>query len=106
MSGILVSQTIRQLAEKGAIQALAPLQPGQIQPSSIDLRLGARIWQLQVSFLPGARGVERKLGSLATGAWRLDRDEPLVLHRGGVYLAEIEEVLELPDDGAKVASPL
>jgi dCTP deaminase len=98
MSGILVSQTIRQLVEKGAIQALAPLQPGQIQPSSIDLRLGARIWQLQVSFLPGARGVERKLGSLATGAWRLDRDEPLVLHRGGVYLAEIEEVLELPDD--------
>ena len=43
------------------------LQPGQIQPSSIDLRLGARIWQLQVSFLPGARGVDRKLGRLATG---------------------------------------
>lgn len=95
-SGILVSQTLRQIIGEGAIQSLITVRPDQIQPSSLDLRLGARLWQLQCSFLPGASGVERKLGRLATAVHRLDRDEPIVLHRGGVYLAEIEEVLELP----------
>lgn len=96
MSGILVSQHLRQLAADGHLQSLAPLKPDQIQPSSLDLRLGARLWQLTCSFLPGARGVERKLGALATAAHSLDWVEPLVLHRGGVYLAEVEEVLALP----------
>jgi dCTP deaminase len=97
MSGILVSQTLRGLVEQGAVSALRPVQPEQIQPSSLDLRLGARVWQLQCSFLPGAEGIERKLGRLATTAYRTDRDDALVLHQGGVYLAEIEEVLELPE---------
>jgi dCTP deaminase len=95
--GILVSQTLRQLIADNAIQSLVPVRPDQIQPSSLDLRLGARLWQLQCSFLPGGLGVERKLGRLATAVHRLDRDEPTVLHRGGVYLAELEEVLELPE---------
>ncbi len=94
--GILVSQSLRQLLDEGAIQALLPVRPEQIQPSSLDLRVGARCWQLQCSFLPGGQGIERKLGRLATATHRLDRHEPLVLHRGGVYLVEIEEVLELP----------
>ncbi len=97
MNGILVSQTLRALLADGAIQALLPLRPDQVQPSSLDLRLGARVWQLQCSFLPGAEGIERKLGRLATTVQRTDRDDPLVLHRGGVYLAEIEEVLALPE---------
>ena len=95
--GIFVSQTIRELLDNQAIQALVPVRPTQIQPSSLDLRLGSRLWQLQCSFLPGPGGIERKLGRLATASHRLDRDEPLVLHRGGVYLAELEEVMELPE---------
>ena len=97
MNGILVSQTLRTLIEEGAIAALKPIRKRQIQPSSLDLRLGARVWQLQCSFLPGTAGIERKLGRLATASWRLDAEEPTVLHCGGVYLAEIEEVLELPE---------
>lgn len=95
--GILVSQTLRRMIADGNLRALVPFADGQIQPSSVDLRLGARVWQLQCSFLPGAQGIERKLGRLATAVHRLDRHDPIVLHRGGVYLAEIEEVLELPD---------
>ncbi len=97
MSGILVSQTLRQLVDDGAIQCLLPIREGQVQPSSLDLRLGPRLWQLQCSFLPGGEGIERKLGRLATAKHRLDRHEPIVLHCGGVYLAEVEEVLELPE---------
>jgi len=95
--GILIDSSLQQLLSDGAIQTLLPIRPGQVQPSSLDLRLGARLWQLQCSFLPGPQGIERKLGRLATATHRLDRHDPLVLHRGGVYLAEIEEVLELPD---------
>jgi dCTP deaminase len=95
---ILVSQSLRALVASGAIGAVAPVGEGQLQPSSLDLRLGARVWQLQCSFLPGAAGLSRKLGRLSTAEHRIDRDEPLVLHRGGVYLAELEEVLELPAD--------
>ena len=98
MAGILVHQTLHRFVSDGAIQALLPVRPEQIQPSSIDLRLGQRLWQLQCSFLPGAAGIERKLGRVATAVHRLDRDDPIVLHRGGVYLAEIEEVLELPPE--------
>ena len=105
MDGILVSQTLRAMVENGSISALKPFGERQLQPSSLDLRLGARIWQLQCSFLPGPAGVERKLGRLATALWRADRDEPLVLHRGGVYLAEIEEVLELPKEVWGRANP-
>ncbi len=98
MNGILVSQTLRALIADGSIAALKPIRPRQIQPSSLDLRLGARVWQLQCSFLPGTAGIERKLGRLATASWRLDTAQPTVLHCGGVYLAEVEEVLELPEE--------
>ncbi len=96
--GILVSQTLRDLIDRGSLQALVPVRDDQIQPSSLDLRLGANLWQLQCSFLPGETGIQRRLGQLATASYQLDRDHPIVLHRGGVYLAELEEVLELPAD--------
>jgi dCTP deaminase len=55
--------------------------------------------------LPGAEGIERKLGRLALGSHRTDRDDGLVMHRGGVYLAELEEVLDLPADVWGRANP-
>lgn len=97
-NGILVSQTLRDLIARGAIQALLPVRDDQVQPSSLDLRLGANLWQLQCSFLPGETGLQRRLGQLATAEHKLDRDHPTVLHRGGVYLAELEEAVELPAD--------
>ncbi len=105
MSGILVRQHLSALHAQGAIQALRPVLPSQLQPSSLDLRLGATVWQLQCSFLPGHQGVSRKLGRLATTSWTLDRDAPVVLHQGGVYLAEIEEILELPETVRGRANP-
>ena len=61
---------MRALIDRGALSALRPVRPGQIQPSSVDLRLGARAWPLLSSFLPGARGVERGTGEIAPGARR------------------------------------
>lgn len=105
MSGILVSQTLRELVDTRAIRALEPITDAQIQPSSLDLRLGEKLWQVQCSFLPGAEGVVRKLGRLATAEHALHRDTPTVLHVGGVYLVEIDEVLDLPEGVHGRANP-
>jgi dCTP deaminase len=103
--GILVSQDLRALVAEGGVRALYPLRPDQLQPSSLDLRLGARAWQLQCSFLPGVGGIAPKLGRLAIDEVKLHPEHPVVLREGGVYLAEVEEVLELPHDVWGRANP-
>ncbi len=105
MDGILVSQDLRALVQSGGIRALHPVRPAQLQPSSLDLRLGARLWMLQCSFLPGHAGLSRRLGRLALDEFKLDADRPFVLRSGAVYLAELEEVLELPADVWGRANP-
>jgi dCTP deaminase len=103
--GILVCQDVRDLIASGGVRALYPLRRDQVQPSSLDLRLGARIWQLQCSFLPGAGGIAAKLGRLAIDEQKLHAEHPTVLRAGGVYLAEVEEVLELPPEVQGRANP-
>ena len=52
-TGILPDQKLRELVASGHISAAAEILPGQIQPSSIDLRLGAMAYRVRASFLPG-----------------------------------------------------
>lgn len=103
--GILVAQDIRELIATGAIRALFPVRSDQVQPSSLDLRLGSKVWQLQCSFLPGAGGISAKLGRLAIDEQKLHAENPVVLRAGGVYLCEVEEVLALPPDVWGRANP-
>ena len=95
--GILPSQAIAALIERGAISSAVPIGAGQIQPASLDLRLGARAFRVRASFMPGP------------GSKTQDQIERFVLHTvdlgpgavlevGCVYVAEIEEVLALPPD--------
>ena len=51
--GILAQQDIRALAEAGAITATRPHDTDQIQPASLDLRLGTVAHRVRASFLPG-----------------------------------------------------
>ena len=103
--GIFVSQDLRRLVADGGIGADRPVTRAQIQPSSLDLRLGARIWQLQCSFIPGARGVRDHIRQVAWDERSLDEQTPLVLRQGVVYLAELEEWLELPPEVWGRANP-
>ena len=54
MTGVLPSQRLRQLIETGVIAATPPIDPAQIQPASLDLRLGATAYRVRASFLTGA----------------------------------------------------
>ena len=53
-TGILPSQEIKALLGEGRIRATRPISDDQIQPASIDLRLGATAYRVRASFLPGA----------------------------------------------------
>ena len=52
-NGILSVQHLQQAISDGIIAADQPIEDGQLQPASIDLRLGSEAWRVQASFLPG-----------------------------------------------------
>ena len=102
--GILPSQSIAALHEAGAILAARPLDGDQVQPASLDLRLGATVWRVRASFLPGlGRTVAERLANVAMH--RLDITDGAVLERGCVYLAELQEALALPPGVSARANP-
>ena len=104
--GVLPSQEIEKLIRAGRIHAAdaAPIALRQVQPASLDLRLGRVAYRLQASFLPGLEStVEHKLASLYMA--ELDLSRPTVLEKQCVYLAPLMEALRLPDDLAAKANP-
>jgi dCTP deaminase len=81
-----------------ALRSQVPIDAArQLQPSSLDLRLGARVHQLRAGFLPEHARVEERLDQLSVQTFELT-GEGLVLQRGVIYLVELEEWLELPAD--------
>ncbi len=104
LPGILPDTDLERLAREGAI--LAPgLEPGQIQPASLDLRLGKTAYRLRASFLPGPqRSVEACLAS-GLSMHAIDLSEGAVLETGCVYLVQLAESLKLPGDVAAAMNP-
>ncbi len=104
VSGILPSQDIIGMRAAGAVSADRPFDDDQVQPASLDLRLGPRIWRVRASFLPGpTHTVMDRLNELQLH--EIDLNAPAVLETGCVYIAEIEERLTLPVDVAAAANP-
>ena len=102
--GILPSQSLDALIASGAIGAASPIGADQVQPASLDLRLGARAWRVRASFLPRLGGrVRDRIADVAMH--ELDLTAGAVLERGCVYIAEIQEHLALPAAVAGRANP-
>jgi dCTP deaminase len=89
----LPEQAIAALVKTGAIAADVPVGKDQIQPASLDLRLGVRAWRVRASFLPSAKtGIGERLESLALHQIELS-ERGTVLETGCVYIVELEERL-------------
>jgi len=102
-SGILPAQLIRAMIGK-QIKAVVGLQDNQIQPASLDLRLGATAYHIPASFLPSVKdGVIKKLNTLR--AERMDIRAGEVFRKGQVYLVPLMESLVLPRGIAAFANP-
>lgn len=104
-AGILPSQEIRQLIATGIVKLARPAAPDQVQPASIDLRLGNRAWRVRASFLPGeGTSVADKVKSLSLHNFEFG-PEGKVLEVGCVYLIPLLESLALPADISALANP-
>ncbi len=103
-TGILPSQRLRQLVENGQVRASTPVLPDQIQPSSVDLRLGPVAYRVRASFLPNEHStVRRKLD--AHTLEEIPLAEPVSFERGQVYVVPLEEELSLPAHISGRANP-
>jgi len=95
-TGILPDHHLAALVGRGILTSDAPLAEGQVQPASIDLRLGSKAWRLRASFLPGPdRTVAERLDDDLV-MHTVDLRAGAVLETGCVYLAPLQEGLKLP----------
>ena len=101
-------QALRAGIEAGWISSRSPIIDAQLQPASLDLRLGSKAYRVVSSFLPGPeKTVDDKLKEFDALAemYALDLSKPTVLEKGCVYIVPLEEHLSLPEDVLAIASP-
>ncbi len=103
-NGILPEQNIGTLINSGQILTESPLADTQVQPASLDLRLGATAYRLRASFLPGdGRSVEDCLPDVVMH--KIDLRGGAVLETGCVYLVPLKETLNLSGGISAAANP-
>ncbi|MFY9911166.1 MAG: 2'-deoxycytidine 5'-triphosphate deaminase [Candidatus Sulfotelmatobacter sp.] len=102
--GILPSQEIKRMVATGQISATPEVPDSQIQPASIDLRLGAIAYRVPASFLRGRSATfMTRVQEFQEGT--VDLTTPALLERGTVYIIPLIERLSLPSDIQGVANP-
>ncbi|MFN0190524.1 MAG: 2'-deoxycytidine 5'-triphosphate deaminase [Aestuariivirga sp.] len=104
VQGILPRRAIADYCERGFIKIGQPLADEQIQPASLDLRLGGFAYRVRASFLPGAKHtVAERLKSLELH--RISLADGAVLETGCVYIVPLLESLALPRGVTAAANP-
>jgi len=101
---VLPSQAIAKAVAAGHIRARTPVLEDQIQPSSIDLRLGTEAFRVRASFLAnGDATITSKLAQYRLHT--IDLKNSAVLEKGCVYIVPLQEELALPDSISGKANP-
>jgi dCTP deaminase len=109
-TGILPSQTIREMlqAEEIVGAPFKPVEPDQVQPASIDLRLGDYAYPIGTSFLPGKDlGVLEKMRQLDPDVdrFKLDLRQGNALEKGRIYLIPLLESVNLRSELTAFSNP-
>ena len=103
-SGILPDRSVLKLTEAGHILPSSPYADGQVQPASLDLRLGPVAYRVRASFLPGPQAtVTERIDALRLHT--IDLSGSAVLETGCVYIVPLMESLALPADISATANP-
>ncbi|UCH91769.1 MAG: 2'-deoxycytidine 5'-triphosphate deaminase [Nitrospirota bacterium] len=108
--GILPDSELKKLILDGAISADPPIEDGQIQPASLDLRLGTKAYRLLSSFHPERSEITERLNVLDLYKsdlvmYDMDLTEGAILEKGHVYLVPLLEGLKLPKNIRGRANP-
>jgi len=110
-TGILPSQKIREMVASGDIAPvgiLSEIRDDQVQPASIDLRLGEVAYPVDASFLPGkGKKVLEKMRELDADFenFGMDLTQGAVLERGRLYVIPLLESIRLKSEVAAFANP-
>lgn len=103
-SGLVPAQMLQEMLESHRIKPSTPFSADQVQPCSLDLRLGQVAYKVPASFLPGRRStVWARLERLAEA--RVDLTQPAQLNQGSVYVIPLQEELFLPDNFSARGNP-
>jgi dCTP deaminase len=103
-TGILPFQAINNMVREHEIWSKSEILADQVQPASIDLRLGPTAWRVRASFLPGPEStVLDKMQQL--DAYPVDISAGAVLERGCVYVVPLLEALNLKSGVIAFANP-
>jgi dCTP deaminase len=103
-TGILPFQAINHMLREHEIWSTSEIAPDQVQPASIDLRLGPVAWRVRASFLPGPDStVLDKMQQL--DAYPIDISDGAVLEKGCVYVVPLLEQLSLKSGVIAFANP-
>jgi len=104
VNGILPAHILRRYFEEGQLSSSLPLDSDQIQPASLDLRLGRKAYRVRASFLPGLQNtVSDRLEELALH--EISLEDGAVLETGCVYIIPLLETLNLPAETSAAANP-
>ncbi|MGH9006199.1 MAG: 2'-deoxycytidine 5'-triphosphate deaminase [Acidimicrobiales bacterium] len=103
-AGVLARRHLLEAIATGVIAADDPVPEANVQPASLDLRLGEVAYRMRCSFLPGADTVERKLKDHVIDEIDL-REEGGVLETNRPYLVPLKERLALPPEIRAKANP-
>jgi len=102
--GILPDRMIAAMEEEGLILPAFPFVESQIQPASLDLRLGEVAYRVRASFLPGPdTTVAERIDELKLH--EIDITDGAVLETNCVYVVPLLESLALPPSIHASANP-
>lgn len=109
-TGIFPSQKIKEMLSSGEISTtqLKQFDHDQVQPASIDLRLGDYAYPVDTSFLPGkGMKVLDKMKQLDDrfADFKIDLKDGAVLEKGRVYVIPLLEAINLRSEVAAFANP-
>ena len=103
--GVLPNQYLVDAIAAGVIDAGGFTIPGEnVQPASLDLRLGEVAYRIRCSFLPDRQTVERRVKDLVIDELNL-HGEGVVLETNRPYLIPLKERLALPPGVRGKANP-
>ena len=106
-NAVLPDTIIQQLLDGGYIGSHNPLDPDQVQPASIDLRLGKTIYRVRSSFLAGDKTVIEAMKKVSMCQIDINSSHTFgaLLEPGAVYVAPLKEYLDLPDFISATTNP-
>jgi dCTP deaminase len=104
-TGVLPYQRLLTMVRTRVINSKVDIELDQIQPASLDLRLGRYAYRVRASFLPGLNSIVMERIKDLDGFPPIDLEGGAVFERGAVYVVELSEAVSLNSDTLGVANP-